>query len=357
MHKINILLRKLEELQEEIETNTCSGVFSSTRKHIYINYKREDNNLFFTSLILIILDHLSLSLKDDGLLNMINKIKEKAWQSFDLYKNKAGGITYNFWKEHPKEDFPNSKYIFNHKHFHIPDDLDDTALAFIAKPHSIEEVYGLKRRAEVHINTFRKKVKNTFSSLKQIKTYTTWSGDKMYYEFDVCVLCNILCCFRHYNLPKDLYYYEAVQLIEITLENQYHLKYPYETSHHYANTTMILYHLSKLCEYDEEFRLKWSKKIRNDLLKVLPYKKYSIGKVILANSLMKLGYNAPNIQLEGCTSEFPYFIIGFLTPYENILARTLAKNKWSWLVYNCEAYSLALKLEYLKLKNQILERT
>jgi len=354
MQRINILLQKIEERQQSTEMHPSEGIFPSFRKFAFTNYRRADNNLFFTSLILLILNRCIHTITNKEAKKIIRRIKANAYKNFHLYKNKAGGVTYNFWQEHPKNAFPNSKIIFNHKHFHIPDDLDDSALAYIAKPHTLAEVYGLKRRAEVHINSYRKTVENTFDFLKDIETYTTWSGDTMYYEFDLCVTCNLLSCFGHYNLPKDKYDLNAVRLIELILEKNYHLTYPYESSHHYANKSMILYHLARLCVFDAEFKKKWAKKISSDIEEVFHKEEYLLGKIILANALMKLGSKAPQIDFDNLPLAFPFFIIGLMTPYENKLARNLAKNNLTWLEYNCEAYSIALKLVYLILKNQTL---
>lgn len=343
MHKIRVLVKKLEQIQENQLLSANTAVFPSVRKSLCLPYQRTDNNLFFTSLILDILQ--KIRVKDGIVQEKIAKIKARAYPYFRFYRNKAGGLTYNFWKEHPKEAFPNSKWLFKHKHFHIPDDLDDTAMAFLAKPHLRSEVFGLKRRAAVHINTYRKWVTNIFPDLRHFRTYTTWSGQKIYYEFDLCVLINLLVCFRHYRLANDYYDKEAVRFIEQVLRQDYHLRFPYEVSPHYAHRGIILYHLAKLSAADPVFGQKWRTKIKTDLQKIW-HKQSSMGKIMLSNALMKMGFRAPELTFSDHPEVFPFFIIGLLTPYRIGLVRKMAQWRISRLVYHCEAYSLALKLEY-----------
>ncbi len=348
MHKINILLQDLEELQCNAPRICPPGIFPSMRQHPYLPYQRSDNTLFFTSLILVILQQISSSACGEAAVSAAQRIARRAWASFPRYANKAGGVTYNFWQEHPKEAFPTSRYLFNHRHFHIPDDLDDTALAFLAKPHTPAEVYGLKRRAAIHVNTYRRTVRNTFEGLAHFEAYTTWSGQAMYYEFDICVLCNLLVCFRQYGLAPDYHDGETLRWIEAVLLHDYHLADPYEAAHHYAHSTLILYHLAKLCEADAAFAQRWRAKLLADVAGVMPQAKSYAERLLLANAALKLGGNSSFALAEKPkrNTRFPFFIIGLLTAYEYPWIRPLARNRCTWLCYFCEAYHVALEIEH-----------
>ncbi len=353
MQKINILLQRLAEYQENPSHSLPKGVFPSIRYYEGWRYQRADQTLFFSSLIVVILKQLQAPMWDNQIVELADKIIHTAYKSFHKYQNKAGGITYNFWEEHPKQAFPNSWLLFKNPHFYIPDDLDDTALAFMAKPHDLPAVYGLKRRAYLHVNTIRKTVKHPPKALQGYRTYTTWSGLHMYYEFDVCVLCNILCCFRSYGLPKDHCDLEAIALIEHVLLKNWHISNPYAVSHHYPTTPSILYHVAKLASYDTQFAIKWRTKLANDIRAQICANRVSMRELLLSNALMKLGESAPNFKLPNPKERFSHFIIGLMTAYQNPLAHWIAAKRFTWLHYHCEAYNVALLIEHLILKSQV----
>src|SRR5690606_6873108 len=87
------------------------------------------------------------------------------------------------------------------KFLELPDDVDDSAIIYLTKPHSKEDAVWLKEELIKHANLSKKQIQNTLSGYKNLKAYTTWFGKNMYLEFDFCVLCNAMYFVHHYNLP------------------------------------------------------------------------------------------------------------------------------------------------------------
>ena len=87
----------LERLQNKADGYYPKGFFASQRVWLKGLYKREDNTAFFTASVGFILMRLLPLLKADEKLRVASML-ENMKPAFNLYRNKDGHPSYNFWE-------------------------------------------------------------------------------------------------------------------------------------------------------------------------------------------------------------------------------------------------------------------
>ena len=77
---------------------------------------KQEDNVFFTSLVLFNIGQFSLKMHPVELA-MIEKAKANAVFYLDRFKNQNNQLTYNFWPRNPPQIFPNGGWLnlFNKK--------------------------------------------------------------------------------------------------------------------------------------------------------------------------------------------------------------------------------------------------
>lgn len=354
--KINYLLQHIKELQSKGNKIYPAGLFPSIRFHTHLPYQREDDNIFFTALIVFTLQQLKASLSKENQ-QVINEITGRAVQTYMLYQNKAGLSTYNFWQTKPSRHFPNGYILKRQGFLQLPDDIDDTVFIYLTAQKSPEDVNWLKQKLILHANLYKKQIKNTRSKYMQLKAYSTWFGKHMYIEFDFCVLCNLMYFIYKNKLPLNENDRDTITFLSAVIKSNEHFTHPFQIAPSYPKTSLILYHFSRLIAtfHIPELAL-LKEKAAEDIEKVLGERVHPMEKILLATALMRLGKMPEEINLsqnpEEIFRKFYFFNGGMLTAFENNVCRKLAKYDIFHLKHQCKAYNYALLLEYEILKSR-----
>lgn len=350
--KIDLLLYRIENLQSKGDHIYPPGLFPSQRYHVYLPYRREDSNVFFTALILFTLQGLS-PYCTEAQREIITDITKKAIKCYPLYRSRKGRLTYNFWQNKACRQFPHGFLLHKLKFLELPDDIDDTALVYLTMPHDREDALWLKKELEKHANRSKKVIRNTFPKYRDLRAYSTWFGKNMYIEFDFCALCNLLYCLSYYKIPFNQFDEDTITYLRSVILSNEHIHHPFRVAPSYPRTALILYHISRLVA---AFELPKLSELRPEI--IVHLKKYlsldcaPLDKVLLATSLARLGGNCPDIKYPFPILHKNYYFFngGLLTAFENPLARWLAPHNSFHMKHTCEAYYLALVLEYEVLK-------
>lgn len=359
-----LLLKELEWLQSKGERYFPSGLFFSFRSNKHLFYKRPDTNVFFTANIVFILQQIKQHLSEKHN-SLIDRITSLAIRNYPDFQNKDGLKTYNFWQTKPSNHFPNGNIFKRFEHFRIPDDIDDTALIYLTLPHSRDDVLWLKEKLTQHANLEKLQIRNTFEHYRNLKVYSTWFGKNMPIEFDVCALCNLMYLIEKHCLLRNEYDTDTYRFLREVIERNEFITDPFSVAHNYATTPLIIYHYARLLgdfiipELDS-----CREKLINATRALLEKETSFMNKLILETSLIKLGirdwelgvslknsaFNTPH-----SAHNFPYFIAGLLSSYENPILQKMARWKITQMEWTCEAHSLALILENycLKIKSGI----
>ncbi len=352
------LLLSLQELQSKGTDIYAKGVFPSQRFQPKFGFVREDDNIFFTACIVHILQNMKDYLQGEEQ-DISNEICNNSIASYPLYKNKDGRDTYNFWRTQPSHHFPNGIWMHRFDHFRIPDDIDDTSLIFLTENASKERVALLRETLKHHANLGYGQVQNTPEDYQNLKVYSTFIGKKMYIEFDVCALSNLMRLFlTHFPEELNEYDFDTLKFICQVVEKSEFDHVPFQIAPQYTSTSTILCHLARLLPYLPSSHSYIHPKLIDEMMVCWKRLPQGMEKLLLENELLKL-----NIHLEPLESfslhitkstSFFYFIAGILTAYKNSTIRKAATSPWTQLRYRSEAFNLTLLLENAVLRRNLL---
>jgi hypothetical protein len=360
---IHQLLLRIEQIQTKDNKKFSDGIFPSWRE--YAQHKgvyKADENVFYTGLVVFTLRkyyHL-LSHSDQQICDSIFK---RAKPAFAKFKNTKGRPTYNFWRTDRPEVFPNSGFLnlFN-KTQNLPDDADDTVIALLAldTPDSIAQY--IHKLLIQHANKSRLQIRNTFPAYQNLAAYSTWFGEKMPIDFDVCVISNILYFVNQYQLPWSLQDSASFQLIKSAVLNNQHLKNAAYISPHYHRSPIVVYHLARTLSQIKNAAADSMRVILiQDAKKLFQSSENIMDKVLLNSSLLYLQEKPLFMQIpatdnikEGIEeSDFVFFIADMASMLSDRNRKILSKTALLRFNYYCPAYNIALLLECLLLQQQM----
>lgn len=355
---VESLLRELSKLQSKGDSIYPKGIFPSQRYHSSLPYRREDDNLFFTASAIHILQGLEGDFTDSEK-GLVTSIIEKALASHQLFRNKDGLDTYNFWQTTPSRHFPNGWFMHRLKHFQIPDDVDDTALVYLTENADRERASKLREKLKQHANLAYKRAFNPLPKYHDLKCYSTFFGKKMYIEFDACVLSNLMRLMLKHFSEDELNDYDrgALEFICQVIQNDEHTKLPFYSAPNYPTTELILYHVSRLIPLlPESYRIRIESRIKENVQSELK-QATAMQRVLLQNAALKLEMTIEHSDLEIAElindSNFFFFHAGMITAFENSVAQKLANRSFFHLRYTSKALNGALLLENLILKRRL----
>ena len=357
-------------IQRIASLQTDTGLFPSVRSNPAIAYRRPDTNVFFTASTVFTLRQLRpLVSPESG--RLIDRMQERAVRTYPLFRNKDGLNTYNFWPTRPSRHFPNG-YLFRHfDHFRIPDDIDDTAMVYLttqptaaadratATADRASELRWLQTKLAQHANGTTRQIQTTFADYRHLRAYSTWFGKNMSIDFDACALSNMLYCLYEYGLSPDQHSTDSLTYLRAVVESGRYVSEPFRCAPHYARTSLIIYHLTRLIGTFAPPELAPIRpRLIADARQLLTKTTNRLEQIMLSTSLLRLGELSPSVDLtnvEQDFSKFHFFIAGLLTAYEQPVLRRFADRPLTQMRWQCEAHCWALVAEYATLGSVINE--
>ncbi|MEQ9425910.1 MAG: hypothetical protein RJQ09_15910 [Cyclobacteriaceae bacterium] len=311
------VLNIVKTMQAQEDDFYDDGLFKSQRYWLTTESAVEDNNIFFTASIALVLELI------EGETDSIkNEIIKSAKANYPKYANRNGEVTYNFWQTTGEDlPFPNGGVLIRREHYRLPDDFDDTILIQLSKDDSIGNDAVRQKMTDYSNRDSRGEVPGTLKRYRKYDAYEVWFADKLEQEYDIVVMANVMLFIlkNGYQLnPTDK---ETIQLIQQMIFDRTHIRDSPGLSPYYRNTPIILYHLARLLSYDHKGLFSEIKgQIIDDIQSQLKRTKSEMEKVLLYSSLLRLGVQiVPNLnyyKLIGETEAFifvqfqPHFIIG-----------------------------------------------
>ena len=352
----NTIILRIADLQ------TDTGLFASVRSNSTIRYRRPDTNVFFTAITVFTLRQLRPAVSPESQ-RLIDQIQERAVAAYPLFRNKDGLGAYNFWPTRPSQHFPNG-YLFRHfDHFRIPDDIDDTAMVYLTtqptatgtpeRADRSNELDWLKTKLAQHANGTTRQIQTTFADYRDLRAYSTWFGKNMGIDFDACALSNMLYCLYQYDLSLDQHGTDSLAYLRAVVESGRYVSEPFRCAPHYARTSLIIYHLTRLiAAFNPPELAPIRPRLIADARHLLLQTTNRLERILLSTSLLRLGERPPVIEvadIEQDFSTFHFFIAGLLTAYEQPWLRRWADRSITQMRWQCEAHCWALVAEYMKL--------
>ncbi|MCF0073316.1 hypothetical protein LZD49_22755 [Dyadobacter sp. CY261] len=354
---LEILISRIQALQSTGNALFPKGLFPAQRSNSIIGYQRPDTTMFFSAIIAFTLQSVRKYVSPTSQ-QQIDAIHDLVTANYPDFQNKDGLKTYNFWKTKPSRHFPNGRWFHRFEHFRIPDDIDDTAFAYLTTSPTEEELLWLKEKLSLHANGTKLWIRNTYPEYKPLVAYSTWFGKNMYVEFDVSVLSNMLYCILHYKMPLNAHDEASFEYIRSVIETRRYIHAPFRCAHQYPRTPLIIYHVTRLITAFDPPALRSVKdQLIGDTVNLLKITRNKMDRVLLATSLLRFGLQkTERITVETFSEKdfkgFYFFIAGLLTAYENPLLYRLSGSPLAHMHWTCEAHCWTLLAEYEVLWNQ-----
>jgi hypothetical protein len=273
-------------------------------------------------------------------------------RNYSQYQNKDGLYTYNFWSTKPSRHFPNGLVMQHFKHFKLPDDIDDTSLIYLTKGYSNDDIDWLTSKLQKH----------TGDSL----VYSTWFGENMPIEHDVCALCNLMYLILESEKKLNAFDLATLQFLNDAIISFDFLNKTFWMSRHYATIPLIIYHYARLLGKFDVLELADAKE---NLLKLIPDlfldEEIWLNKILLQSAYIKMNGNYSEISImewnglkepwqRNLKSQPFYSFIGApFAPLKNTFLSNLASNRHLQMGWKCEAHELTLVLENVILRNHL----
>lgn len=353
---LEVFIDRIEALQSTGNALFPKGLFPAQRSNSLLGYRRPDTTMFFSAITAFTLQSIRKYCSTESQ-SQIDSIRRQVAANYPDFQNKDGLKTYNFWKTKPSRHFPNGRWFHRFEHFRIPDDIDDTAFAYLTTDPSQEELFWLKQKLTLHANGTKLWIRNTYPEYQRLRAYSTWFGKNMYVEFDVSVLSNMLYCILHYNLPLNVHDEASFEYIRSVIKKRRYIDAPFRCAHQYPRTPLIIYHVSRLiAAFDPPALRSVKAQLISDTENLLKNTRSRMDRVLLATSLMRFGKQTERIPVETFSAKdfksFYFFIAGLLTAYENPVLYKLSVNPLVHMHWTCEAHCWTLLAEYEALWNQ-----
>lgn len=348
-----LLLQEIANLQIQKDSFYYKGMFSTLRTNARnSNIIEEDNNIFFTALIAFTLQQIKEDLTPAQQI-LCDSIIEKAHYAYPYFQNRKGKPTYNFWPNNPPIIFPNNRFLnlFNHLQA-LPDDIDDTVIAWLSQNASDSIVNIIHTILIKHTNGMHKKAKNTFKAYKHITAYSTWLGSKMPIDLDFSVLCNVLyfLCDRKVNFNK--YDSATIKLVTDMVKSNQHKTDVAYISPHYARIPILLYHIARLLG---RFHIPMLDSLKPQLIKdsyeALKNSDNMLDSLLLHTALLRLGETPKPLTniferfSNLMNNRYIFFMASFSSMMPNPFKKWFIPSKIIKFYYSCSAYNLSLLLE------------
>lgn len=349
--RIDSLLQHL--LEEQTATPEFDeGIFHNYRLQEKGKTRYADDNIFFSSLIAVRLIRLEKKIPSRSR-DKAHKIIENVRRASVRYENKYGRISYNFWQTKPVKQFPGDPKRSRKTHYHIPDDTDDSALLYLVNQKNREEVQALKKMMEENIPGKKRNIQNTLKQFKTLPAYSTWLGDRMPPEFDLCVLTNVLYLFHAYKIPYTQYDWASITYIREAFVDGYLQRKAYRISPQYRSESACLYQLAFLIS---AYEIAGLSELKPQLINRLYEKRANTTNknetLLLVSALSYLGEKMPSESFYPAgDAPFPFFFANQASVIPNPFNDSFAKSKAWYFPYECKAWNSMLQLEILLLND------
>ena len=352
---IQDILIKIDSLQQHKNTGQDQGGIPSLRRYHYGSTYKEDNNLFFTSLVLYTIGRYQTLLSKEEQL-IYDQIKAGALPYIQKFQNK-NGLTYNFWPKYPAQFFPNS-WLNNYRNINaLADDVDDCAITYMALGIDSIKAIALRNKFQDFSNGKNKYSKGFYNKYNTSPVYTTWLGNGYPIDIDICVISNVLCFNSRYQFEYNNIDSSSLDLLVDLVKSNKHLNDAQYISQYYVNSATIIYHLAKLMQsihYKDLDAL--MPQLISDAKRIFIKSKYPLEKLLLSNALLQFGETDTKYHFMNedalLQNDYPYFEANMSAYANNPLKRIVAASKIGKFKFYSYGFNLSLLLEH----KMLLER-
>ena len=351
------ILKTLAPLQLTHDHGVLKGAFPSFRKYFYSRQLKQEDNVFFTSLILFNIGQFREIMQPDEKI-IFDQFKSNAIPYINRFKNEKNQLTYNFWPRNPPQIFPNSVWLnqFNQQ-FALADDIDDGAITLLALGTNDSLAIAMRSKFEAYRVGKGKPNRSFYPRFKSRPVYSTWLGHKMPKDVDLSVLSNVLLMHTIAGIPLNSTDSASFDLMVDLIKEKRHLKDPKFVSQHYAHRATILYHISRLIYFSNYPPLLALKSdLLHQSLDLLKASKYPLEQLLLHTSILRLGGKVDaftSVDMMALSkNDYPYFVANIASVLNNPMKRIVNASNLVRFDYYSYAFNLSLLYENRMLRSK-----
>jgi hypothetical protein len=349
------ILNLISNLQFKDSTDVLNGSFPSYRKYNFSSKLKQEDNVFFTALVLFNIGQFSLQMHPDELA-ILEKAKSNAIKYIQRFKNQNNQLTYNFWPRNPPQIFPNGGWLnlFNKKAA-LADDIDDGAITLLALGANDSISKAMQSKFSDYRVGLIKANKSFYKEFKNRPVYSTWLGSKMPKDVDLSVLTNVLLMHTKAKISLNATDSASLDLIVDLVKANKHLTDPKYVSQHYANSATILYHVARLAYYSDYPALLALKPILlKQAIELSKQARFPLEQLLLNTTVLRLGGKMDLPLSVNETSlmanNYPYFVANIASVLNNPFKRVVNRSNIVRFDYYSYAFNLSLLYENLMLR-------
>ena len=352
------ILNLISNLQYKDSTDVLNGSFPSYRKYYFSSKLKQEDNVFFTSLVLFNIGQFASQMHPDELA-ILEKAKSNALLNIDRFKNQNNHLTYNFWPRNPPQIFPNGGWLnLMNKNAALADDIDDCAITLLALGVNESTAKAMQSKFGNYRVGLIKPNKSFYKAFKNRPVYSTWLGTKMPKDVDLSVLTNVLLMHTIAKIPLNATDSASLDLIVDLVKANKHIDDPTYVSQHYANSTTILYHVARLAYYSDYPSLLALKPILlEQALALSKQARMPLEQVLLNTTVLRLGgkinfpFEVNETSLKA--NNYPYFVANIASVLNNPFKRIVNRSNIVRFDYYSYAFNLSLLYENLILRGDV----
>ncbi len=322
-----------------------NGLFPSIRWHPF-GYNRLDNSAYFSAGLLFNL----LRLKPLLTPSQIEKVEQHIdalRPVFDLYQNKAGRNTYNFWQTKPPGHFSNGRLLGCWEYFRPPDDADDSVMIYQVLNKPPTDWKWLLAFMDEHANGKKRQVKHFPSKYTSLKAWTTFFVRDMPPGFDACVISNLVGFALQSGFPLSVHALEGIRFLELVFESDDWSRHPNVVAPYYPFPFVIAYHASRLVhDFPANQHLQTLRQVLTEKLSVsAPQTGFQAVLQFVACRNVVLPASFPTGLFAQQLVKSPFFVLPLSQEFHGLWAKWLARQRITHLRFSCPAFNLTLALE------------
>jgi len=344
------LLHRIEQLQVKQEAGLLKGAFPSSRKYYFSSQFKQEDNVFFTALVLFNIGQFSNKMHPEELV-YLEQFKTNARPYIERFKNQKNQLTYNFWPRNPPQIFPNGGWLNRlNKKFALADDIDDGAITLLALGASDSLAKAMQSKFGAYRVGLIKPNQSFYKQFKDRPVYSTWLGNKMPKDVDLSVLTNVVLMHTIAKIPLNATDSASLDLIVDLIKSNKHLTDPKYVSQHYANSASIIYHIARLIYYTDYPPLLGLKPILlNQALDLSKQAQFPLEQLLLNTTILRLGgkIDLPLSVNEASltANNYPYFVANIASVLNNPFKRIVNRTNIVRFDYYSYAFNLSLLYE------------
>lgn len=267
------------------------------------------------------------------------------------FQNKDGEASFNFWTTRPSGHFPNGLFAHRFRFFQIPDDTDDSCLAYLTLPLAKSDSLLLLEKLRRYANGQIRYNKSLPEDLQRIPAYNTFFIKNMPSNMDAVVLCNALYWLMEAQHQPGLHEEACLDFVRLCVKKKYWLTQAARIAAYYPRPALFAYHFSRLVErfpslFTEEVTDTFRKQLEGYETNAASIYAHDRLLVELSRCRMNMPFQKDLRPGRHDAAQYPFYVAGLCGEFHLLPLQKLNRFSIAQIQYRSAVFSGFLELEY-----------